>query len=448
MSRLQRVRRSIGPALAIGLAAATLSGISSTPAQATDWSRQCVRGPADRQAVFDRAAATSGVPRQVLLGVSFMESRWDDHGGAPSTSAGYGPMHLTSPDGIEAPPAEHAMGKGDGEKQRPVRVQAQRERIGKDALSTLAKASALTNIGKTQLKSDAVANVCGGAAVLADYQREAGGARDLGDWSAAVARYSGADDQATALRFTKQVFTRMRTGKARTTNDGQRVACGPTRRPASTRGRGETRLARRPTRRRRGRLPARPRLRVDPGAVRAVRPDARRLRQPRPRRTGRNDLTIDYIVIHDTEAELRDHARPGAGPDLRVVAVHAALVRRAHRPARRRPDDVAWHAGNWYVNTHSIGLEHEGFAADGRRAGTPRRCTARRRELVRYLAAQVRHPARPGAHHRPRPGAGHHARPPSPACTGTRARTGTGSTTSSCWARRSRPDAATVQLDS
>ena len=224
MSRLQRVRRSIGPALAIGLAAATLSGVASTPAQATDWSRQCVRGPADRQAVFDRAAATSGVPRQVLLGVSFMESRWDDHAGAPSTSAGYGPMHLTSPDGIEAPPAEHAMGKGDGEKQRPVRVQAQRERIGKDALSTLAKAAALTRISKERLKSDAVANICGGAAVLADYQREAGGARDLGDWSAAVARYSGADDQATALRFAKQVFATMRTGKARTTNDGQQIS--------------------------------------------------------------------------------------------------------------------------------------------------------------------------------------------------------------------------------
>ncbi len=43
--------------------------------------------------------------------------------------------------------------------------------------------------------------------------------------------------------------------------------------------------------------------------------------------------------------------------------------------------DVCWHAGNWYINMHSIGLEHEGFAAEGA-AGTPRRCTARRRKLV------------------------------------------------------------------
>jgi hypothetical protein len=30
------------------------------------------------------------------------------------------------------------------------------------------------------------------------------------------------------------------------------------------------------------------------------------------------------------------------------------------------PDqDVAWHAGNWYVNTHSIGIEQEGYAISG-----------------------------------------------------------------------------------
>ena len=26
--------------------------------------------------------------------------------------------------------------------------------------------------------------------------------------------------------------------------------------------------------------------------------------------------------------------------------------------------DVAWHAGNWWVNTHSVGIENEGFALE------------------------------------------------------------------------------------
>ena len=27
--------------------------------------------------------------------------------------------------------------------------------------------------------------------------------------------------------------------------------------------------------------------------------------------------------------------------------------------------DIAWHAGNWYVNMHSVGIENEGFALQG-----------------------------------------------------------------------------------
>ncbi len=47
--------------------------------------------------------------------------------------------------------------------------------------------------------------------------------------------------------------------------------------------------------------------------------------------------------------------------------------------------DVAWHAGNWYVNAKSIGLEHEGFLAEGGTWYTEAmyRTSAK---LVRYLA--------------------------------------------------------------
>jgi hypothetical protein len=51
------------------------------------------------------------------------------------------------------------------------------------------------------------------------------------------------------------------------------------------------------------------------------------------------------------------------------------------------PEDVGWHAGNWYVNTHSIGLEHEGFAADGATWYTEALYQTSA-ELVKYLAAQ------------------------------------------------------------
>ncbi|MCF1595413.1 N-acetylmuramoyl-L-alanine amidase, partial [Streptomyces muensis] len=47
------------------------------------------------QSAFAAAAAEYDVPQSVLLGVSYLQSRWDTHAGAPSVTGGYGPMHLT-----------------------------------------------------------------------------------------------------------------------------------------------------------------------------------------------------------------------------------------------------------------------------------------------------------------------------------------------------------------
>ena len=47
------------------------------------------------QQAFADAAQHYHVPQSVLLGVSYMESRWDSHQGMPSVTGGYGPMHLT-----------------------------------------------------------------------------------------------------------------------------------------------------------------------------------------------------------------------------------------------------------------------------------------------------------------------------------------------------------------
>jgi N-acetylmuramoyl-L-alanine amidase len=363
VQRVSRVRGPTGPALVIGLVAATLTGVSGPPAQATDWS-QCARGSTDRQAAFDRAATTSGVPLQVLLAVSFMESRWDDHDGAPSTSAGYGPLHLTSPDGIRTETVEpHPMGKGDGGPQGQVlRPQAQRERINRDALSTLARAARLTGLSQRRLRTDSVANICGGAAVLARYQRDAGGALDLGDWSAAVARYSGADDQATALRFARQVFRTIREGTARTTNDGQHVVLRATasarvdRQAVASLG-----------------LPIVVPGNVDcpatlgceslpaPYAQYGATPGAYGNHDLANRPT---DLDIQYIVIHDTEATYDTTLQLVNDPTY--VSWHYTLRSvDGHIAQHVDTQDVAWHAGNWYVNMHSIGLEHEGFAATG-----------------------------------------------------------------------------------
>lgn len=59
---------------------------------------------------FSMAAARTSVPVDVLLGVSYLESRWDLHKGLPSSSGAYGPMGLTD---VEPPESTVLARPGD-----------------------------------------------------------------------------------------------------------------------------------------------------------------------------------------------------------------------------------------------------------------------------------------------------------------------------------------------
>jgi N-acetyl-anhydromuramyl-L-alanine amidase AmpD len=99
---------------------------------------------------------------------------------------------------------------------------------------------------------------------------------------------------------------------------------------------------------------------------------------------------IRYIVIHDTEesydASIRTFRRSRSGasahylirPDGRVTQVV-------------NTKDIAYHAGNYWFNMHSIGIEHVGVLAEGSRWYTDAMYRASAR-LVRYLAERYRIP--------------------------------------------------------
>ena len=148
-------------------------------------------------------------------------------------------------------------------------------------------------------------------------------------------------------------------------------------------------------------------------------------------------LAIRYIVIHDTEVGYDDTIAEFQNPHA-YVSAHYVIRSKDGQVTQMVPTkDVAWHAGNWYVNTHSIGIEHEGFATERRQWFTPRRCTVAR-EAGALPGEAVRHPARPRSTSSATTTC--RARPPrtSRACTGTRARTGTGRGSCARSARRSR----------
>ncbi|MDH6220845.1 N-acetylmuramoyl-L-alanine amidase [Streptomyces pseudovenezuelae] len=380
----RRARRTAG---ALVSAALLLPLIGAAPAAGAGSS-------ADRlQLAFSSAAAEYHVPQSVLLGVSYLQSRWDAHAGAPSVTGGYGPMHLTDARTALATASHHSEGAEDarGDSARAAlhpdtKVPANSELPAR--LKTLTKAAELTGLSQAELRTDPSANVAGGAALLAEAQQKLGEplSADPAEWYGAVARFSGADDSATAAAYANDVYDVLRTGEDRTTDAGQQIA-----------------------------LAAQPGLAPDTAQLK--RTGLRTLSAagtecprsvscewiPAPYEEfgdndyGNHDLgdrpasqSIKYIVIHDTEGTwdgvlnlVQDPTYVSWNYTLRstdgLIAQHV------------KAKDVAWHAGNWYVNAKSIGLEHEGFLAapDAWYTEAMYRSSAR---LVKYLSAKYRIP--------------------------------------------------------
>ncbi|MEV5506727.1 N-acetylmuramoyl-L-alanine amidase [Streptomyces orinoci] len=351
-------------------------------------------GAGSLQRQFTAAAARYHVPPGVLLAVSYLESRWDAHAGAPSVTGGYGPMHLTDAATALAvsppsPPPAEPGGDGRGDMARPAPAGHPAPLApGRlpERLRTLDRAAALTGLPARALRQDTAANLRGGAALLADAQHRLGlpASDDPADWYAAVAGYPGASDAATAETFARDVFEVIREGRERVTDSGQRVTL-----PAAPH------LAPRTGQLRKLGLAPPPRGRVEcPPSVACEPVPAPYQQLPAKNSYGNHDLAdrphsqkAEFIVIHDTEATwertmtlIRDPAYVSWNYTVRSADGHIAQ----HVPVK----DVAWHAGNWYVNSKSVGIEHEGFLArpDAWYTEEMYRTSAR---LVRYLSHKL-----------------------------------------------------------
>jgi hypothetical protein len=369
-----------GAALSLATLALTAPAPASGAAAAND----------TRQQAYAAAAAEYGVPVDVLLGVSYLESRWDTNAGTPSTSGGYGPMHLTDAAHVASLPGfegnETADPRGDDSRPAKAAGSTMTPPSG-EAMQTLDRAAALTGASEQALRADATANIEGGAALLRAYQESIAGpigaGSDVAAWYGAVARYSGGDTADDAAAFADEVYSTIESGVARTTDDGHALAIAA----------------------HAGLLPDRSWLdRL--GLPKLARPDGLECPVtiacewiPAPYQDlgggdyGNHDLgnrpeqqKIEYIVIHDTEGTypgvinlVQDPTYVSWNYTLRSVDGHVAQ----HVKAK----DVAWHAGNWYVNAKSIGLEHEGFAAQGTWYTEALYRTSAK--LVRYLAVRL-----------------------------------------------------------
>ncbi|NGN62884.1 N-acetylmuramoyl-L-alanine amidase [Streptomyces sp. A7024] len=393
-------RRSAARAAGLAASAALLLPLVSAAPPATAGSES----PDKLQQAFADAAERYRVPQSVLLGVSYLQSRWDGHSGAPSVTGGYGPMHLTDARTALKSSGEHHHGGEDarGDDSRPRTVRGSSAAVpppdgttadraaassGKE-LQTLNRAARLTGRSGADLRSDPAANVAGGAALLAQLQRESG--RELSDrpadWYGAVARYSGAEDAGTARNFADDVYAVIRQGMARTTDAGQRVALAADAAANPNAAQLDTLGLRKADP---GESECPPNLACEwiPAPYEEYKGDdgeddyGNHDKADRP-----NDQPIRYIVIHDTEAKYDGTVNMVQDPTY-VSWQYTLRSRDGHVAQHVKHKDVAWQAGNWHVNSQSIGLEHEGFLVnpDAWYTEAMYRNSAR---LVRWMAAK------------------------------------------------------------
>ncbi|WP_394140560.1 N-acetylmuramoyl-L-alanine amidase [Cytobacillus oceanisediminis] len=300
------------------------------------------------QKTFEKAAKEFGVSESVLLAVAYNQTRWEQHEGQ-SEAGGYGIMNL-----VDLPADLSARGKHDD---GLIEAEA-------SSISSLNAAAKLLDADPETLKKDSEQNIRGGAALLAEYARQTTGElpSDPADWYGAVVKFSGTDQEAIAKDFADQVYATIQQGAERKNHDGQRVALNgqeitPNKNTASS-------IPLRNTKYTNTDCPNGLDCTFIPAAYKQFSSSAGNYGNYDIANRPEDDLDIRYIIIHDIEGSAQSAISHFQNQSY--VSAHYVIDSATGKITQMvRPEDVPWHAGNWYFNMHSIGLEHEGFAAEG-----------------------------------------------------------------------------------
>ncbi len=310
-ARLRRSWSLVATAvLAMGVIAALLTTPGSATAAIPAALTQSPHTDTPFNAAFDDAAQEFDVPRDLLVAVGYGESRLDGHDGLPSQARGYGVMHL----------------------------------VDNPTHRTLDLAAQETGLPATELRHEDAANIRGGAAVLRAYADRLGlSAADRGDvdaWYQAVARYSGATEEATARSYADHVYTLLREGIQAPVDGGETVEVAP--------------HAVAPER---GRYAA-----ASVGPLSDDYPDALWVPASSANFASGRSQAISAVVIHVTQGSYAGSISWFQNPDSQVSAHYVIRSSDGEVTQMVRDADTAWHARSG--NSYSVGIEHEGWVDD------------------------------------------------------------------------------------
>lgn len=348
-----RTKRWIAFIGSLALAAMVVVGVLSAPWRTTAAHAASADGALG--SAFARASQQYGVPQQLLMSVSYAETHWNAHLASDAANGEDG-----SNESVYGPMALYLDSSGSG---------------------TVAQAASDLGVSVSQVETDPATNILGAAAVLVDDAKVTNNGNkppssDVNQWYGAVAKYVGGGAYEPAKWFADHVYALIQNGVSATATDGEALN-----------------------------VPAQP---VNPNTSQI---DVLNLSHLQP---GQSDypaadkyipaggkhysaanrpdkgLFIQYIVIHDTEVDypgtVRAFQNPGGCCSANYVVdgesggAYPAVTQFVHNK------DIAYHAGNWWFNQHSIGIEHVGFADAPGGYYTPKLYDASAK-LVAYLSA-------------------------------------------------------------
>ncbi|WP_462409480.1 N-acetylmuramoyl-L-alanine amidase [Neobacillus sp. Marseille-QA0830] len=327
------------------------------------------------QAVFENAAKEFGVPVNVLMAVSYNESRWEQHEGR-SEMGGYGVMNLVESD-------HDLSARGD---ETVTGTSSVSDEQGEDMLGHAAQ---ILNADSSSLKNDPEQNIRGGAALLAEYAKETTGElpSNAADWYGAIVKYSGTDIAETATEFADGVYATIQSGQEKATENGNKLQLTaenivPNKDTAKN-------IPLRNAKYNNADCPNGLECTYIPATYKQFSSSKTNYGNYDIANRPQDGLDIRYIVIHDIEGSVQSAISTFLSNSF--VSAHYIVSKTGEVTEMVRPNDVPWHAGNWYFNMHSIGIEHEGFAAEGADWYSEQmyRSTAK---LVKYLSEQYNIP--------------------------------------------------------
>jgi hypothetical protein len=253
---------------------------------------------------FESAAREHEVPVELLLAMGYYNTLWE-----------------------MPPPSTSAYRKGDPEGRGDYGIMQLTQNPSRN---TLGKAAKLTGLSEARLKTDRSANIEGGAVILSDLVGKTK-PKSLDGWQEPLADYADTD------LYASQVFRVLEAGATLTISTGERLKLSPQ----------DVEVPQVYT--------------AQSGAAdypRAVWRPAASCNYTNSNREASYD--IRKIVIHIAEGSYSGtigwFQNCAAGS-----SAHYVISRRGGVAQSVRGADIAWHAGWWPTNKHSIGIEHAGY---------------------------------------------------------------------------------------